>query len=517
MIKTIIPISLLIGSLNNLYASYEAKIVVNNLKLYNDANSNAKVIDNKNRDDLLKIEYCNKYGWCKIENKNLYVKQYAIKKIASKEEIKKETIKQEKKAIDTKKDGTKNINYKKGLVAFKNKNFESSFNIFANLLNNYPQNEKIAYYYGRSAFELKKYEFAFTAFDQVLITNPSNHRARLEYARTLFMMKAYKEAKEEFNKVLASPIPKEVRQNVEKFISMIKKTEKGYILNKVAIFGFGWDDNVDNNTYEDITLLNGLPLSNNTNKRKDYNFKTILVGNLIVPSKVNKKVSWESTAVGYMQEQKKYHENDIALISLSSGAGYTNQKYKNLASLTYDHVWVDGDQTIYMYGVANKFKYKPTKSSTLVFDIKYKKKKMIKLVDRDRSANIKELGLTYSFPIYKKDTLKLYTAYITDRKTNGTRVDVSKNTREYKISYDKNIFNLDFTLGYEIEKTNYKEASFFLPKREDDKRNTSLRIAKKLSKTKILSLELNDIDTKSNINTYTYDKKTANLNYTLVF
>ena len=144
----------------------------------------------------------------------------------------------------------KSVSYKNALKAFKTGDFQKSFKLFGELSNN-SDNEHVNFYYGRSAFELKKYELAFSAFDRVLITNESNHRARLELARTLFLMEGYKESKKEFNKVLLAPIPKSVRDQVNKFLKLIKDKESGYILNKVAIFGLGWDNNINNNSYLD--------------------------------------------------------------------------------------------------------------------------------------------------------------------------------------------------------------------------------------------------------------------------
>jgi len=135
-----------------------------------------------------------------------------------------------------------------------------------------------------------------------------NHRARLEYGRTLLMLEAYKEAQEEFKKVLASPIPASVRKNVEKFLKVIEKANKQYVLNQILIFSFGWDDNINNNTYEDITIVDTLPLTNDTEKEKDTHFKLTLINNFIKPFK-NKQYTFESTSVVYIQQQNKYSED----------------------------------------------------------------------------------------------------------------------------------------------------------------------------------------------------------------
>ena len=411
------------------------------------------------------------------------------------------------------------IKYSQGLISFNKQDYTKSFEIFDALMEKYPEHELINFYYGRSAFELKKYEFALTAYDRILISNPSNHRVRLEYARTLFLMQSYKEAKKEFEMVLTSPIPLSVRTNVERFLKMIKQKEQNYILNKVVIVGLGWDNNVNNNTYENVTVINGgLPLTNDTNKKSDTDFKAILVGNLIVPSKSNNKLSWESTGIVYMKEQNHYHDNDIFLISLASGIGYTNQKYKNLTSFTYDHVWLGGDQTLYIYGITNTTKYNIYAKHLLTLDLRYKKKKMIKESDNEKSSDLKDIALNYTIPFNNKDKLNIFTTYSTERKSHGTRIDISRDTNRYKIAYTKNIYTTyDVTLGYQFEKNKYKDIGTILPKRSDDTQNITLGVVKKIDDKKSIMVELTDIDNESNINLYSYKKRSVNLNYILAF
>jgi len=411
------------------------------------------------------------------------------------------------------------LQYSKGLTSFNQKDYQTSFDIFDKLVYQYPSHEQINYYYGRSAFELKKYEFALTAYDRILISNPTNHRVRLEYARTLFLIQSYKEAKKEFGLVLSSPIPVSVRQNVEKFLAMIERKEKSYILNNVVVLGLGWDSNINNNTYESYTdILGGLRLNNNTDKKSDSDFKAVLVGNLIVPIKSNEKLSWESTGVTYAKEQRNYHYNDIFLISLESGVGYTDRRYKNLFSFTYDHVWLGGDQTLYQYGIKNTTKYNIYQKQLVTIDLKYKKKKLIQEINNQRHSNIREFDFNYLIPLTNKDKLNLFTSYVRERKELGTRIDINKNTYKYKLAYTKNILKYyDVTLGYQLELNRYKEQGTIIQKRKDDTKNITLGILKKIDQSKSVMLEFTNIDNDSSINLYTYKKRSVNLSFTYTF
>lgn len=541
MNKNIVLLIVLFSFITSLSGSYLAIPLKDKIKIYKAPYQKSKIIGTTNKDFVLNIEYCNKYKWCKIKDEEFYVKQHQIVKIKKdislsakptqkpSKKIVKTTIPKKVKKISTKPKPNilskkikikKTKEYKIALKTFNSKNYEKSFILFEKLSAKYSGDENIEFYYARSAFELKKYEFAFAAYDRVLIQNPNNSRARLELARTLFLMKSYKEAKKEFNKVLISPIPAAVRANIEKFIQAIDAKEKKYILNKIAIFSLGRDNNINNNTYVNNTLYGGLLLNNDTKELTDTNFKAILVGNLIVPNKKNNKLSWESTAIGFIQEQNKYHANDIALTSFSSGLGYMNKTYKNLTSVTYDHIWVGGDQTLYIYGLSNNIKTKIGKNNNILsVDLKYKKKKMIKIADYDKNSNIRELGMSISIPmIKKKNKLILSSTYLTERKAQGTRVDVDKDTNKLKMTFDNNMENnYNTTLSYQIENNKYIEKNANLPIRDDNTRNVTLKISKKLNKKRTVALEVNDIDTKSTINTYTYDKRSISASYTLIF
>lgn len=409
--------------------------------------------------------------------------------------------------------------YEQAMTSFENKNYKISLKLFNDLLIKYPDDENLNFYYGRSAFELKQYEFAFAAFDRVLIQNPLNHRARLEYARTLFMLEAYDEAKKEFEKILASPIPHNVRKNIEAFTKQIKSAKQNYILNSMAIIGFGWNDNLNNNTYENITMLNNLTVTNDTTKEKDYDFKFILFNNLIVPLKKNKKFAWESSAITYMQEQKEHHENDIFLISLSSGLSYFGNNYKNLTSLTYDHIWIGGDQKIYIYGFANNTKYKPLEQHLLNFDLKYKEKKMIESIDRDKDSSMKEIGLGYTYFLdNQKDSITFSNYNIFERKKSGNRTDISSDTNRYKMLYTKILpYKLSLDLSYLYEKKYFKVKFSGLPLRKDSKKSYTLKLTKQIDETQAIFGEFINSKVNSNINTYKYKKNVFSLNYMIAF
>jgi len=412
----------------------------------------------------------------------------------------------------------KSAQYQNALRTFKSGDFEKSLKLFGELSTKYIGDEYIEFYYGRSAFEVKKYELAYSAFDRVLIANESNHRARLELARTLFLMKAYKQSKKEFSRVLLAPIPKTVRTQIDKFIKMIEDKESGYILNKVAIFGIGWSDNIEN-TANDYLFNNQLQ---SQNIQEDFSFKAVVVGNLIAPFKKDNKKAWESTAVLFLQEQDTVKKNNIFVTSLSTGISYIEKGFKSTTSFTYDHIWIDNKHNMTFIGLAYNLKGKTNKTNMISLDIKLKDKNMYKNIDKAKDSRIIEFGLSYTMPIHK-DILVLSANHSSETKDGGTRVDITKDINKLKVSYDKKIFdNYKTIFNYQYQQDTYNQMRSLAglttgEKREDIIHSCTLKVSKKLSKKKIIDLELIHIKNDTNHDAYAYKKQSVSLNYTIIF
>jgi hypothetical protein len=328
-------------------------------------------------------------------------------------------------------------------------------------------------------------------------------------------MKGYKEAKKEFNKVLLAPIPAVVRKNVNKFLKMIDNKQNGYILNNIAIFGLGWDNNVENTA--NPFLFNGQLQSNE--KKDDYSFKTILVSNLIVPIKGYDKLTSESTGVLYLQEQKDVKTSNLFVASLSTGLGLVEGKSKTTGSLTYDSIWIDGIDSIVYYGLDLKVRTKVNKTDMFNVNVKLKEKVMIQEDEQDKDSEIFEIGLGYNKTI-SKDRLSLNATLTNESKKRGTRVDIDKVTVKYKVGYDmKLIPGYGTSASYTYAKTNYSDMKIInsSDKRADELNTITLKVTKPINKSQSVSLELNDIQNKSNHDAYKYDKQSIAMNYTIKF
>jgi hypothetical protein len=57
----------------------EMRVVSNSANIYSSSFSEAKIIRNIRRNEIVLIEKCDKFSWCKIKNKNEYIKRFLLK------------------------------------------------------------------------------------------------------------------------------------------------------------------------------------------------------------------------------------------------------------------------------------------------------------------------------------------------------------------------------------------------------------------------------------------------------
>ena len=101
------------------------------------------------------------------------------------------------------------------------------------------------------------YNEAVFALDRVTVTTPNVIRPRLELARAYLKLNNKTAAIKEFNDVLLLSPPKNVRQNVQAYITELSSTKSAFkqqsIIKKLATFSLGYDDNI-NFGYQDETI-----------------------------------------------------------------------------------------------------------------------------------------------------------------------------------------------------------------------------------------------------------------------
>jgi len=410
------------------------------------------------------------------------------------------------------------LKYQKAVNFFKIKNYENSYELFNELFINYLDDDKINFYLGRSAFEIKKYNEAYAAFQRVQIKDENNQRVRLEIARILYVLKSYDNALKEFEIVLKNPIPSQVRKNVQALIDSIKNKQKKYFFSGAYQLGFGWDNNVNNNTYLDFTTFGSTFLTNDTAKITDSFNKEVLVLNYIRPFEEDKSLAFESSSIFYLQNYFDEYYKNIALISLTNGISKIKNKRKVVLNLLTDKIWYGSESLLVNYGISPKITYLYDKSTIFDASLKYVKKKMSQSSDNDKDANIKNITLSLTKKFEDKSNVQVKTYFTAENKVRGIRTDVAKNLRGITLSYAKEFVpSYNTLISYQYDQSIYKENDPSLPSRRDNSDIYSLNITKTIDDTSSLSVNYSFIDVTSNIETNTYDKNTIGITYTKLF
>lgn len=130
-------------------------------------------------------------------------------------------------------------------IAIKTGDMERAYEIFADLLREYPSNEKINFAYGLACFSLKENSRARLAFERVLQINPENHRGRVELGRAYLASGQLQLAGQQFETALSYNPPESVRRNIESYLEQIRKRINRWQFSGRVDAGAFDDDNVN--------------------------------------------------------------------------------------------------------------------------------------------------------------------------------------------------------------------------------------------------------------------------------
>lgn len=394
-------------------------------------------------------------------------------------------------------------------ITYEQKKYNKSFVMFEHLFKKDSDNVLVNYYYGMSALALKKDDLAMAAFERVLIKEPTFTQARLEYARLLFTKGLKKESKVEFEKVLLSPIPKNVRANVEKFIKAINSEDKTKFLASIKTNIF-YDDNLNNSFDSTISI----PQTGDFSSKKDDAYGISLLALLSLTTPLNDKYSLNNSLFAYKKAHYDKEAYDISffsykpsfIINSSSSSAY-------LISLSLDK-FVSGDNKNFI-AYAIEGAYKKALIKNLGLSIGYGFKEFDYQDDKDLSFYSNKFFASLNYMILKLDSI--YT--INSDSQDTSRNDINKNIFENKISLNYNILkNTKISSDFAYTKTSYDDKiSLYNKKREDKKHNFSIGLSQNLTKSSFMTFSFNYIKNESNIPIYSYEKELINVGYTRNF
>ena len=210
--------------------------------------------------------------------------------------------------------------FKKGLSFFEVGQYQQAFDRFLEAFLAEPGDPDVDFYLGRAAFEIGDYEMALMAFERILITSPETDRVKLEMARCYFKLDLNENAKEIFKEVLSSNPPDAVRRNIEKYLSVIKETERRHYFDGFISIGSDWDDNTRYSPASEViqTVIGDVIIGETDRPQEDwiYNWSGLLRHIYLVP---DSRISWQTQVIGYQAFYKD--ETDLNTLYLGGVTG----------------------------------------------------------------------------------------------------------------------------------------------------------------------------------------------------
>ena len=437
------------------------------------------------------------------------------------------------KSKNSKYTGSANSKYIKAKKLYSEKNYKETIKILENLSENNLENVGINFYLGRSYYETKDYERASAAFERVDMLSSNNLRAKLELSQSYLMLGLYNEATSGFNEVLKSNIPISVRENITKRIEHIDSLKKrGSFYGSVSL-GYTYDNNINNIT--DTKLFDTPSYPNLTITDKQYSDSYL---SLILNANYNYKINLDySINNGINFVKQNYSKDDQRSYDLTSD-GITKENKKELQLLSYNlqlsksnknslisigsdlsDIKVANDDYLKVYGI--NIVYQKRYLSNMSFFSSFKVSKKLYAQETNKNLNSKnyQLMIGQSVPTNEYGTFNLVyyntqeNRIIADTNAPDKVINGLLLGNRYKIT-DKLSTNLLYLYNHTKEKSD--DATFEVER--DDLLNTlSVGVDYKLNKTLSVTSNIKQIDNESNINIYSYDKRTFDIFFKKIF
>lgn len=181
------------------------------------------------------------------------------------------------------------------------------------------------FWFGLATLEHGRPQEAIFAFERVLEEQPWNHRARLELGRAYYLIGNYERAKTLFEAVLATDPPQQVKENVEKFLDSISRSQESRFSSVTASVQLkaGTDSNINSGTkISTVTLPIGIswPLSDASRETRD-NFKAAEL-NLDYSRLINKRWAFFTGASIAGRHNNTYINYDTSEYGVRLGTGF---------------------------------------------------------------------------------------------------------------------------------------------------------------------------------------------------
>ncbi len=368
----------------------------------------------------------------------------------------------------------------KGIEYYKSNNYQLAIEEFLKI-NDYKQSTTIDFYLARSYYEIGKFENALAIYERILINEPENKRVKLEIAQTYLMLDSLDIAKVSFQELLDdSSIPTVVKNNIEDRLKYIDEKTKKHFFASTLMFGWGYDNNINNSTSIDSFNINisnlGLINIPSDDKVRSTFYETAAIFNHIY--KFDENISFKNALVFYKQDFTKDNSKQLDVISFNTTPIYKDRDISYGLIFGLDNVLYGNNHYLNNYSLTPKISYLIDSTKIYETSFKFLNKKFAEQIDEGNNS------LVYEYQnklILQTNDFGIFDTSLSigkENKEEDIRYDVSK---AYKIIAIGNSYRLSdqFTINSTISFSDVKYEDInplFNTKREDDIYNFILNL-----------------------------------------
>lgn len=401
----------------------------------------------------------------------------------------------------------------KGIEYFKNNNYSLAVEEFLKI-DDYGQSSNIDFYLARSYYELGMYEKALIVFERILINEPDNKRVQLEIAQTYLMLDSYDIAKVSFQELIDDPaVPTVVKNNIEDRLKFIDEKTKKHSFSSTLMFGWGYDDNINNTTSINNFNINvsnlGLINVPSGDKVKSSFYETAALFNHMY--KYNDDLSFRNGLVFYKQDFTKDETKQLDVISLNTTPVYQIGDFSYGLIFGLDNVLYGDNRYLNNYSLTPKISYLIDPTKVYETSVKFLSKRFAQETDEKNNSWVYEYQnkIMFQTPDFGIVDISLSLGREIDEK--NLTADVSKDYETLSLG-DSYRIDEQFTVNSSLSFSNvdYKDINpSFNTKRADNIYGFLIGLGYSCNKDLSLGLTYNYVNQDSNQTPSDYDKNTV--------
>jgi len=417
--------------------------------------------------------------------------------------------------------GTLDDQYEKALIAYKKKDFTTSYEMLSKLYLTKLSDVDLSYQLGRSAYETGHYETALAAFERVDMLDEGNIRNKLEMARTYFMLKMYEDAEVRFQEVLQSQsIPQNVRTNIELYLSKVSKVQQKSFTYATLGVDYIYDSNINfaslNSTYQ----VGGVDLPTADEK---HGSALQVFGDITNIYDIGDKNGYaiKNKLSVYIKHHNNHENSDynIGYLEYNPSILYKTTKYTAELEGGFSILSLGSKKYLQSLSISPKFDWNHSTTLKSLTYFKYASKSYQQNLQKDLDANHYELSYALQKILTPRSYIQAKIIGIKEKKKHGQRVDVDFNEYKLNLNY-ANQFNTTFGLALfgEYRQRDYKDTNNLFGNKRKDK-GTSASIVLNTTITDSFRFRVKALYNKVNSNqgVYSYDKTTLSAGFVKTF